>query len=299
MTIMRPEGIIVPIVTPMRDDGSVDLGGLAGQVERQVAAGVHGIFCFGTNGEGYALSAAEKRDVLSCVVGCVAGRLPVYAGTGCVTTRDTVEQSRMARDVGADALSVVTPWFAKASQDELERHYRTVAASVDLPIVLYNIPVRTGNALEPDTVGRLSRVENVVGVKDSSGDWDTLSSYLGAARDGDFSVLCGNDGLILRALDAGAAGAVAGCANVYPETVVGIYEGWRTGDRELAEECQGNVAPLRSCFRYGNPNTVVKTAVRLLGYPVGPCRAPFDSLPEEGLAALRAVLDADAARGVR
>lgn len=296
---MRPEGIIVPIVTPMHADGSVDLGELDRQVERQLAAGVHGVFCFGTNGEGYALSVDEKRDVLARVVGRVAGRVPVYAGTGCVTTRETVEQSRMAQGLGADALSVATPWFAKASQGELEAHYRTLAASVDLPIVLYNIPARTGNALEPATVARLAEVGNIVGAKDSSGDWETLSSYIEVTRGSDFAVLCGNDGLILRALDAGAAGAVAGCANVYPETLVGIYEGWRTGDRAIAETCQANVAPLRSCFSYGNPNTVVKVAVGLLGHPVGPCRAPFDTLSDDGMAALRAVLADDAARGVR
>ena len=293
------KGIIVPIVTPMNEDESVNCEELRRQVDRQIEAGIHGIFPFGTNGEGYILSGEEKKLVLETVIDQVAGRVPVYAGTGCISTRETIEQCKMAEAAGADVLSVITPSFAQASQHELVAHYTAVAQAVpNMPIVLYNIPARTGNALAPKTVAELSRVENIVGAKDSSGDWDNLSAYIELTRGTGFSVLSGNDALILRALLAGATGAIAGCANVYPKNMVGIYEAWAAGDDEAAEKCQAAVAPLRACFKYGNPNTVVKTAVRLLGYPVGACRAPFNYLPDEGIEALRATLEADRAKGV-
>ena len=209
------------------------------------------------------------------------------------------EAVRLIREAGADILSVITPSFAKASQHELKVHYETVAAAVpNMPIVLYNIPMRTGNALEPETVVELAHVDNIVGAKDSSGDWDNLSAYIELTKGLDFGVLSGNDALILKALQAGAKGAIAGCANVYPKNMVGIYENFVAGDLEAAEACQGNVAALRACFKYGNPNTVVKTAVNLLGYPVGKCRAPFNYLCPEGVEALKAALESDREKGI-
>lgn len=293
------KGIVVPIVTPINEDESLNLEELRRQVDRQIEAGIHGIFPFGTNGEGYILTGAEKKQVLETVIDQVAGRVPVYAGTGCISTRQTIEQCKMAEAAGADILSVITPWFAKASQHELIVHYETVAAAVKTPIVLYNIPARTGNALEPQTVVELAKVDNIVGAKDSSGDWDNLSAYIELTKDMDFGVLSGNDALILKALKAGAKGAIAGCANVYPKNMVGIYENWAKGDLAAAEKCQEAVGPLRGCFKYGNPNTVVKTAVNLLGYPVGKCRAPFNYLCDEGVSELKATLASDREKGMR
>ena len=297
--MIKIKGIVSPIVTPMNEDESINLEELRRQVDRQIEAGIHGIFPFGTNGEGYILNGEEKKLVLETVIDQVAGRVPVYAGTGCISTKETIEQCKMAEAAGADILSVITPSFAKASQHELIEHYAKIAEAVpNMPIVLYNIPMRTGNALEPATVVELAEIDNIVGAKDSSGDWDNLSAYIERTMDMDFAVLSGNDALILKALKAGAKGAIAGCANVYPKNMVGIYENWVAGNMEAAEECQGNVAALRACFKYGNPNTVVKTAVNLLGYSVGRCRAPFNYLPDEGIEALKAALADDAERGV-
>lgn len=297
--MIKIKGIVSPIVTPMNEDESINLEELRRQVDRQIEAGIHGIFPFGTNGEGYILNGEEKKLVLETVIDQVAGRVPVYAGTGCISTKETIEQCKMAEAAGADILSVITPSFAKASQHELIEHYAKIAEAVpNMPIVLYNIPMRTGNALEPATVVELAEIDNIVGAKDSSGDWDNLSAYIERTKDMDFAVLSGNDALILKALKAGAKGAIAGCANVYPKNMVGIYENWVAGNMEAAEECQGNVAALRACFKYGNPNTVVKTAVNLLGYSVGRCRAPFNYLPDEGIEALKAAFADDAERGV-
>ena len=296
---MNIHGIIVPILTPMTEGGQINLTALKPEIDRLIEAGVHGVFAFGTNGEGYILSAEEKRDVLAAVVEYTAGRVPVYAGTGCVSTAETIALSRQAKEAGADALSIITPWFAAASQEELYLHYRAVAETVDLPILLYNIPARTGNALTPATVERLAQLPGIVGVKDSSGNFDNILQYIERTRERkDFTVLSGNDSLILWTLLAGGRGGVAGCANVFPRTLVRIYECFVAGDIPAAREAQDAIRPFRNCFRYGNPNTIVKTAAAMLGHPVGPCRAPFSSLSQEGVDAVAAVLQEMTGRGI-
>ena len=174
---MKPveiKGIIPPILTPMNDDESINVAELRNQVDRMIEGGVHALFPFGTNGEGYILNAKEKQLVLETVIEQCNGRVPVYAGTGCISTKETIEQSKMAQAAGADVLSIITPSFAAASQDELYAHYKAVAEAVDMPIVLYNIPARTGNALAPATVARLAQIENIVGAKDSSGNFTNI-----------------------------------------------------------------------------------------------------------------------------
>ena len=269
------KGIIPPIITPMNEDESVNEAELRRQVNRQIAGGVHGIFCFGTNGEGYILNEKEKEKILDAVI------------------------DEMAERMGADVLSVITPSFAAASQNELYEHYKAVAEAVDMPIVLYNIPARTGNALAPATVARLSHIPNIVGVKDSSGNFDNMLQYIEQTREQkDFAVLSGNDSLILWNLLAGGTGGIAGCANVFPEVMASIYNYFIAGDIENARKAQDSIRSFRACFKYGNPNTIVKTAVGLLGYPVGRCRAPFNQVPEEGVEALRRVLDEDVQKGM-
>lgn len=295
------KGIIPPILTPMFADERVDEQELRNQVNRMIDAGVHGIFAFGTNGEGYALTDAEKERILEIVVEETAHRVPVYAGSGCITTAETIRMSRRAMELGADVLSVITPYFAAASQEELYRHYREVAEAVDLPIVLYNIPARTGNALTPATVARLARdAANIVGAKDSSGNFDNLKQYIEQTSDlgKNFSVLSGNDSLILPALVFGGKGGIAGCANVFPRTMVAIYEEFIAGNLEKAKAVQDSIRTFRDCFKFGNPNTIVKLSTGLLGYPVGGCRRPFNSLSDEGMAQLKTVLAACTANGL-
>lgn len=295
------KGIIPPILTPMNADESINEKELRNQVNRQIDAGVHGIFAFGTNGESYALTAAEKDKVLETVIEETNGRVPVYAGSGCITTKETIEMSRKAEKMGADVLSVITPYFAAASQDELYDHYMRVAEAVDMPIVLYNIPARTGNALAPATVARLAKdAPNIVGAKDSSGNFDNMKQYIELTSDigKDFSVLSGNDSLILPALVFGGKGGIAGCANVFPHTMVEIYEAFAKGDLECAKKVQDSIRTLRACFKYGNPNTIIKIATGLLGYPVGDCRRPFCKLSAEGMEQLKKALDACKAKGL-
>lgn len=295
------KGIIPPILTPMNADESINEKELRHQVNRMIEAGVHGIFAFGTNGESYALTPEEKIHVLEVVVEETKHRVPVYAGTGCVTTAETVKMSKKAQEIGADVLSVIVPWFAAASQDELYDHYKAVAEAVDLPIVLYNIPARTGNALSPATVARLAKdIPNVMGAKDSSGNFDNMKQYieLTSGLDKKFSVLSGNDSLILPALVFGGKGGIAGCANVFPHTMVDIYEAFTAGDMERAKKVQDSIRIFRNCFKFGNPNTIVKLAAGLLGDPVGPCRRPFCKITEQGMTELKKTLELCKANGL-
>ena len=301
MKTVAIKGVIPAIITPMNKDESINYIELRNQVNRMIEAGVHGIFPFGTNGEGYILNGVEKKKVLEVVVEETNGRVPVYAGTGCISTRETVEQSKMAMEIGADVLSIITPSFAAASQNELYEHYKTVAEAVDMPIVLYNIPARTGNAIAPATVGKLAQIENIVGAKDSSGNFTNILGYIDAGKkkeNGSFSMLSGNDQLIIWNLLAGGTGGIAGCANVYPKTMASIYNLFMAGKIEEAKKVNESIASFRGCFKYGNPNTIVKTAVALLGYNVGKCRAPFNQVPEEGIEAIKKVLAENAEKGM-
>lgn len=304
MKISEIKGIIPPIITPMNDDAeqTVNHEELRRQVERQIESGVHGLFPFGTNGEAYALSMKEKEEILETVIDQVKGRVPVYAGTGCITTADTIRMSRRAQELGANALSIITPSFALASQKELYDHYVAVAKAVDIPIILYNIPPRTGNKLLPETVQALCRdVDVIVGAKDSSGDVENLKAYIRLTKelDKEVAILAGNDGSILTCLKEGGAGGIAGRANIWPATAARIYDCFVAGDLEGAQKAQDAIAILQQTFKYGNPNTIIKTAVALLGYNVGKCRAPFNYVPEEGIEALKQVLAENTAKGIK
>ena len=296
-------GIIPPVITPMNNDPeqTVNHEALRQQVERLLAGGVHGMFPLGTNGEAYALSFKEKEEVLATVIDQVKGRVPIYAGTGCITTAETIRMSRRAEEMGADALSIITPSFALASQKELYDHYVAVAKQVNIPIILYNIPPRTGNKLLPETVQALCRdVDVIVGAKDSSGDIENLKAYIRLTRelDKDVAILAGNDGAILTCLKEGGAGGIAGRANIWPATVAKIYDCFKAGDLEGAQAAQDAIAILQQTYKYGNPHTIIKTAVALQGYNIGKCRAPFNYVPEEGLEAIKEVLAENAAKGL-
>ncbi len=295
METSKIRGIIPPVITPMNNDEeqSVNIAELRAQVERLLSGGVHGMFPLGTNGEAYALSMKEKEEILEAVIDQVKGRVPVYAGSGCITTQDTIRMSRRAEKMGADVLSIITPSFALASQKELYDHYVAVAKSVNIPIILYNIPPRTGNKLLPETVQALCRdCDVIVGAKDSSGDIENLKAYIRLTRelDKDVRILAGNDGAILTCLKEGGAGGIAGRANIWPHTVASIYNSFVNGDMEAAEKAQNAIAVLQQTFKFGNPNTIIKTAVALQGRNVGKCRSPFNYVPEEGLEAIRKVL---------
>lgn len=296
--MFRPNGIIAAMVTSMNEDETLNEQEIRNQVNRQIAAGVDAVFCLGTNGEFYILREEEKLEVIRIVVDEVKGRVPVYAGTGCTGTKDTIALSLKAKELGVDVLSIISPYFAAISQKEIYLHYKAIAKAVDLPIVMYNMPARTGNNIAPETVAELAKIRNIVGVKDSSGNWDNLKSYIHATRGMDFSVLSGNDSLILPTLREGGHGGITAVANIYPDTMVSILRKFVAGDEEGAEQAQQSIAPIRACFKFGNPNTVTKKATNLRGFPVGPCRAPFNYLSEEAVKEIARVIEEDHAKNM-
>jgi 4-hydroxy-tetrahydrodipicolinate synthase len=278
--MFKPKGIITPIVTAMAEDETINEKELRVQVNRQISCGINGIFALGTNGECYALTVEEKLDVIKIVVDETKGKVPVYAGTGCVSTRETIWLSRRAKELGVDVLSIVSPYFVAVSQEDIYRHYSKIAESVDLPIVLYNLPARTGNNIEYATIRKLSEYPNIVGIKDSSGNFDNTLRYI-ENTDRRLSVLAGNDSLILWTLLAGGSGAIAGTANVYPEIALAIYKLWQAGNIEEANQQQAKLRPLRDVMKLGNPNSVIKRAMNLLGHPVGPAREPVGGMNQK------------------
>ena len=292
-------GIIAALITSLNEDGSLNEAGIRTHVNRLLDAGVDGMFCLGTNGEFFIMSEDEKLEVTRIVVDEVGHKVPVYAGSGCVGTKDTIRLSQKMVEAGADVLSVISPYFAAASQDELFEHYKAVAESVDAPIVAYNIPMRTGVNMTPALIERLAGIDNIVGVKDSSGNFDNMLQYIERTRDRkDFAVLSGNDGLILWNLLAGGAGAITAVANVYPKTMVAIYQEWKKGNIEAARAAQDAIRPLRLTQRHGNPNTITKLAGNIAGHDLGPCRAPFNQVPEVAVAEITKVLEETHAKGI-
>lgn len=272
---MKLNGIISAMLTPLHPDETIHEEELRNQVNRQVEAGVAAVFCLGTNGEFYAFSNKEKKRIIDIVVEEVDGRIPVLAGTGCVTTMETIELTSYAKEAGVSAVSIISPYFAGISQEGLYQHFSEIANKCQMPLIMYNIPARTGVNIQYDTVKRLADNPYIIGIKDSSGNFDNTLRYIEETPN-DFVVLCGNDSLILWTLLAGGNGGISGVTNIYPEHMVSIYKKFISGDFEGAKIAQDAIRVIRDCFAGYNPNSVVKRATQLLGYPVGPARAPFN-----------------------
>ncbi|WP_123043196.1 4-hydroxy-tetrahydrodipicolinate synthase [Cohnella candidum] len=270
-------GIIPAMVTPFNEREELNEPALRAMTRRLVAAGVHGLFCLGTNGEFFNLTFDEKVRIAEIIVEEAGGKVPVYAGAGCAGTAETAALAIRLEKVGVDALSVITPYFLAYTQQELISHFETVASSVSIPVILYNIPARTGNALTPKTVGQLAKVPNIIGIKDSSGSFDNILQYIDQTPDS-FSVLAGTDSLILPTLMAGGKGAIAATANVFPEAVASIYEHWKAGRFAEAEEAQRVLRDLRSAFGLGTLPSVLKAVLNYIGVEAGPARRPVAPL---------------------
>lgn len=283
-------GIIPAMITPMTEDEDLDEAGLKGLVDGLIARGVHGVFTMGTAGEFWALTMEEKRRVYEWTVAYTDGRVPVYLGTCANSTREAVHLAESAQTAGADCLSVLTPNFVTPSEDEMFMHYEAIAASVDVPILLYDLPSRTGNALSVRLVVRLAEAfDNIVGIKDSSGDFTQTLEYLRQCPRG-FRVIMGRDTLIYPALIHGAAGAIAASANVAPELSVGIYESYMKGDMAEAMDFQQRLAPLRLAFGLGTHPAMLKAGAELAGLPGGPPRRPVRRLSDPDRQKLRQVI---------
>jgi 4-hydroxy-tetrahydrodipicolinate synthase len=287
---MQVRGIIPPLVTPMGPDEEVDYPRLRQLIDHQIACGVHGIFVLGTTGECYALDADEKQKIVATTVEHVNKRLPVFVGTGAETTREAILHTQMAEREGADGVSVITPYFIMPSQAEIADHYRRIAERTSLPVVLYSNPVTCGGLkIDPETVGRLAEVKNIVAIKDSSGDLQNMIETVRLVPD-HFAVLLGRDTLIAPGLMFGAKGAVPASGNIAPKLVVEIYEAFRAGDLERCKAAQKRLSPVRMALMVGTAPGVVKQAMALTGWDVGPSRSPIAPLSADKRAKLKEIL---------
>ncbi len=287
--MFKPFGIIPAMVTPLTKDETINERALRQLTNHLIAGGVHGVFALGSQGEFWAFSPDEKRRVFEIVVEETNHRVPVYAGTAAITTRDTIALTRLAEQAGVDAVSILTPYFISPNEKEMDDHYRAVAESTRLPILLYTNPARTNVKMSPQLVARLAEIENIVGMKDSSGDLELTAEYMRVAPP-DFSVVMGRDTLIYGALLYGAQGAIAATANVAPRLVVSIYECFKAGDLAGAQRAQETLAPLRHAFAWGTFPVVIKEALDLMGIACGPARAPVGPLSAEQRERLKNVL---------
>ena len=289
-----PHGIIPAVVTPFDEEERIDYRAFERIIDHLIEAGVHGLFFGGGQGEFFSLSGLERRVMMREVAQMVDGRVPTYMGAGAVTTRDSIELALAAGDAGADYVVIITPYYVKPCQAELEDHYVAICRHSPAPVMAYNIPERTGNALKPQTVRRIADTsDRFVGLKDSSGDLDEVRQFvaLGKSLGRPFHVFMGRDHMIVQGLQAGCAGAVAACGNVIPELLVGLYEAFRRGDLALAEQLQEKVKPLRLAFSMGTFPVVIKEAMKIAGLPAGNCRRPVGNLSAVERDQLRAIVE--------
>jgi len=285
----QPKGIVPAMVTPINADGKINTEILRKLTNYLIEGGVHGLFPVGSQGEFYALTFEDKKKVLEVVVEETQGRVPVYAGTGAITTREAVALTKMAESVGASAVSVITPFFVHPSDAELLEYYTAVAKSTRLPVLLYNNPGRTGVNISADFVVKASKVDNIVGIKDSSGDLTLTAEYI--RRTGEtFSVLAGRDTLIYGTLCYGGKGAIAATANVVPKIIVEIYEAFVVGDMRRALSAQFRLAPLRLAFDLGTFPVVIKEALTLIGIEAGVGIPPVGGMKPQAKAELKEIL---------
>ena len=286
-----PKGIIPAMVTPLDDQGRINEGALRKLTNHLIDGGVHGLFPVGSQGEFFSLTFEQKKEAIRIVVDETRDRVPVYAGTGAVTTREAIETTKMAQDLGVSAVSAITPFFLVPSQRELIAHYTAIAkACPNLPILLYSNPDRTQVPFPTSTVLELAAVENIVGIKDSSGDMSLTAEYIRLTRGMDFHVLMGRDTLIYAALCYGAKGSICATGNVDPRVPVEIYEAFLAGDHRRALEAQYRLAPLRIAFGLGTFPVVIKEALNMIGIEAGPAVPPVGPMTRENREKLRKIL---------
>ena len=287
---MKFEGIITPIVTPFDDQQEINYEATEQLIEHLIKHGVSGLFILGSNGEFHVMEDEEKISFAKFVIEKANHRLPVYVGTGGNSTASVIRLSKKIEALGADALSLITPYFLAPNEDELINHYKMIAKEVNIPIILYNIPKCTGINLSEHVVSELAKVENILAIKDSSGNMDNMAAYLRAAQGNDFEVLVGSDSKMLEAFKMGASGAVAGTSNLLTDIDVAVYENFKKGDLEKAAYYQNEIEPLRDVLKLGTAPSVLKKAVHLAGIPVGNARFPVCDLNEESTKKIKEML---------
>lgn len=285
------EGVLPAIITPFKRNSAMglDVQGLERNIGFLLSCGIHGIVPCGSTGESATLTFEEHEKVIEIAVDKVNGRILVLAGSGSNNTAEAVRLTKAAKDIGADGVLVISPYYNKPNRSGLIKHY-TKLADLDIPVVMYNVPGRTGQNLEPDLVAELARHPNIVAIKEASGNIGQISRIIEETQDDDFVVISGDDNITLPIMALGGAGVISVAANVDPKRMVALYEAMKHGDYQKALVLHYALSPLlRAMFIDTNP-IPVKKAVELLGMAGGPVRLPLDDLDEKKTEQLKKIL---------
>ena len=273
MTAPLFKGVITALITPLRD-GNVDEAALERLVERQIAAGIRGIVAVGTTGEGGGLTIEEHKRVTSLCVRVAAGRIKVIAGAGSPYTKEAIDLTRHAKTVGADGALIVTPYYIRPSQAGMAAHFEAIADAVQLPILLYNVPGRTGVDLANETVARLAAHPNIVGIKDATGDMSRVS-WMRTNIGGQFDLISGDDPSYLGYHAHGGAGLISVASNVAPEAMVALHNAMTAGDYATARDWQDRLIGLCKALFLDNSPAPTKYALARLGLCNEEARLPL------------------------
>ncbi len=288
---MKLGGTITALVTPFKNQ-KLDEAGLACNIGYQIQKGVDGLFLLGTTGESSTLSLEEQARIIAIGVREVNKRVPLWVGTGSYCTRQTIEKTKRAKDLGADVALIVTPYYNKPTQEGIYRHFETVAASVEMPIVVYNIPGRCGTNIETSTLLRIAGLPNIIGVKESSGNVSQVGDVVHTVvqKYPNFCVFSGDDALTLPMMALGAVGAVSVVSNLVPTQVSAQVNAALQGRFDLARELHYQLLPLyKTVFIETNP-IPIKTAMNLCKMPSGKCRLPLCEMTPKNIKILRQLL---------
>lgn len=278
------EGLITPLVTPFfRDnDQSINYAAAEKLIDHLISRGVEGLFLLGSNGEFHVLNYQEKITFAKYVIEYVDGLIPVYVGTGSCSLKEAVKLSIEMEKIGADGVSVLAPYFFQPQEEELYYYFSSIAKSVDIPVILYNIPKTVGYNLTKSLVRKLSAIGNVQAIKDSSGDMELLKSYIDVTKNYDTNVLVGSDSKISQAYQLGAKGAVAGTSNLLTDIVVELHHALQSNQKEEAAELQEKIEHLDRVLNFGTVPSILKRSIELAGIAeVGSARLPVNEPNKE------------------
>lgn len=282
------KGSYVALVTPFKANQEVDFEAYGRLVDFHLAQGTDGILPCGCTGEAATLSHDEQKECIRFVVERVSGKVPVVAGTGSNNTKEALGLTRHAKEVGCDGALLITPYYNKPTPPGQIAHYKTIAEAVDIPIMLYNVPGRTGTKIAPETVAELSKVPNIVSIKEACGSVDQVSQIIARC---DIEVISGDDSLTLPMISVGAVGVVSVAANVVPADVAALCSAALAGDYPKARELHYKLLPLfGGLFTESNP-IPVKAALAKMGLIENVLRLPLTPITEAGMAKLTPILD--------
>ena len=281
------EGSMVALVTPFGKGGQIDKVRIKQLIEFHVSKGTDVIVPCGCTGEAATLTHDEQKDTIRYVVETVAGRLKVIAGTGSNSTAEALSLTGLAKDAGVDGALMITPYYNKPTPAGMYQHYKTVAEKVDIPIVLYNVPSRTGRSMTPETVAKLHKIDNIVAIKEASGSLDQVSNILNLC---DITVISGDDSLTLPIMSVGGKGVISVVANIVPDLVSDLVHSFLKGDAQRATQVHRRLFPLCKALFYETNPIPVKRAMNLMGMVENQLRLPLVPMSEQNEARLRKVL---------